>query len=129
MDLKAQLQSDETKQDLENLGAKEKQQSATPSPDSPNPKKTFNEKEIHQKPKKDLNLSEIINWVIVLLTILLLGYIGFVIYKTITYSPQVNTTEIQLTDDQEVIDRIEGSQSQTNKTSESTGRSNPFDNY
>lgn len=127
MDLKAQLQSDETKQDLENLGAKEKQQPAA-SPSS-NPQKTFNEKEIHQKPKKDLNLSEIINWVIVLLTILLLGYIGFVIYKTITYSPQVNTTEIQLTDDQEVIDRIEGSQSQTNKTSESTGRSNPFDNY
>jgi len=93
---------------------------------SPSPGKGTKEKKIN------INFKTVLNWVIFLLVILSLGYVGYDVYKALIYQPTSKVNEIKIIEDQSVIRRIDGSveQGKTVSPSESGyGRGDPFAKY
>lgn len=136
MDLNAQIKSNDGNRDKANknldlpIVPKKKPAPGSSPPTTPGAKIESTEKKAPRHLK--INFHAILNWVIVLVILVILGYIGFLIYGAYRYQPTSNVEEIKLTDDETVISRINSSIEPGNdvSTSESGyGRSDPFEKY
>ena len=125
MDLQNQIKTSESsKENPSSSMTKPDQASVDSVPvDSKKPKKSGNIK---------INFKTLTNWLIFFLILTIFGYVGFNIFKVYNYQPQANVEEIKIIDDQQVLQRIEGTVEQGNSVSPSEsgyGRSDPFAKY